>query len=287
MIIYKVTNKVNGKIYIGKHKNPQLGRYKGSGTLLKRAIKKYGTSNFSWELLEENISSKAMLDEREKYFISIFNSTDKRIGYNIAKGGEGGDTITHHPDRNAIIEKRHAAHRKTVLDKYGVSCILNVPEIREKARQTKIENGALIGKWHSPANRKSCAIKKNERNADWRDKIASSNTRGRGVKLSEPRQKTCPQRGHDISPVSAIAFRQSRESPKTKTHRENLSVSLTNFWKTHTPTNSVAVVVDGIRYVSLQAACDKTGLNMSTLRNRCKSNNPRFKMTYREDAPKD
>lgn len=45
MIIYKTTNLINGKIYIGfdSHNNPE---YFGSGKLIKMALKKYGTSNF-------------------------------------------------------------------------------------------------------------------------------------------------------------------------------------------------------------------------------------------------
>jgi hypothetical protein len=42
--IYKTTNLINGKIYIGKrsHKNPEKDKYLGSGNVLKQAISKYG-----------------------------------------------------------------------------------------------------------------------------------------------------------------------------------------------------------------------------------------------------
>jgi len=52
MEIYKTTNKINGKIYIGKDttSNPQ---YLGSGKLIKRAILKYGVENFTKEILDQ------------------------------------------------------------------------------------------------------------------------------------------------------------------------------------------------------------------------------------------
>ena len=50
-VIYKVTNNVNGKIYIGKNatNNPH---YFGSGIILRNAIKKYNKKNFKKEILE-------------------------------------------------------------------------------------------------------------------------------------------------------------------------------------------------------------------------------------------
>ena len=103
MIIYKITNLINGKIYIGKDtkNNPD---YLGSGVLLKKAILKYGKNNFRKEIIEE-ISTIHELNEREIYWIDKLKACDKNIGYNIAKGGTGGDTYSENPDYNNIIEK--------------------------------------------------------------------------------------------------------------------------------------------------------------------------------------
>ena len=88
MIIYKTTNLINGKFYIGKDvKNKKL--YLGSGKLLKQAIQKYGKENFKKEILEYCIDLKH-LDEREIYWIDKYNSI--KNGYNLTEGGTGGDT---------------------------------------------------------------------------------------------------------------------------------------------------------------------------------------------------
>ena len=62
--IYKTTNNINGKIYIGQHKSNIFdSNYKGSGVRLADAIKKYGKDNFSVELLVE-CQSKQEMDEQ-------------------------------------------------------------------------------------------------------------------------------------------------------------------------------------------------------------------------------
>lgn len=81
MFIYKTTNLVNGKIYIGLHtKNDP--NYIGSGTAFKKALKKFGTINFKREILE-NCKTIAELIEREMFWIEKYNSTNPKIGYNI------------------------------------------------------------------------------------------------------------------------------------------------------------------------------------------------------------
>lgn len=101
MVIYKTTNLINGKFYVGKDEknNPD---YYGSGLILNKAIEKYGKENFTKEILETCLS-KEELNEREIYWISKLNATID--GYNIALGGAGGDTYSMNPNLHNIKEK--------------------------------------------------------------------------------------------------------------------------------------------------------------------------------------
>jgi len=90
MYIYKTTNLINGKIYIGQHYGIRKN-YLGSGTLLLKSIKEYGRENFSNEILEY-CEKLEHLDDREKFWIKELDSTNPDIGYNIAIGGTGIDT---------------------------------------------------------------------------------------------------------------------------------------------------------------------------------------------------
>lgn len=94
--IYKITNNINGKIYIGQshyiearwesHKRNAF--YKNSSSYdfaLYRAMRKYGIENFSFEIIEECQSEE--LNKREKYWIDFYNSYKQ--GYNMTLGGEG------------------------------------------------------------------------------------------------------------------------------------------------------------------------------------------------------
>lgn len=91
MYIYKTTNKINGKIYIGQSTKNKIDiNYFGSGKLIKQAIKKYGIENFEREILECFIDKKE-LDESEVFYIKEFDSNNLEIGYNLKnfKQGEG------------------------------------------------------------------------------------------------------------------------------------------------------------------------------------------------------
>lgn len=94
--IYKTTNLVNGKIYIGQHKSTNFdARYYGSGLLLREALKKYGKDNFTIEVIEE-CASKKELDEKEIYYIYLFDAMNSDIDYNLSLGGTGGDIYIIH-----------------------------------------------------------------------------------------------------------------------------------------------------------------------------------------------
>lgn len=108
--IYKIVNEINGKVYIGQTVNLEKRWYKhcylassGFDRHLYNAMRKYGLNNFHIEVIEE--CSEEKLDEREKYWIQQYNSTDKNNGYNKSFGGEGGDTwsLNDHKDETSAL----------------------------------------------------------------------------------------------------------------------------------------------------------------------------------------
>lgn len=91
MVIYKTTNILNGKIYVGKDERNDPN-YLGSGYILKKAITKYGKHNFVKEILEE-CNDREALNVCERFWIKKLNCLDSNIGYNVAEGGTGGNTF--------------------------------------------------------------------------------------------------------------------------------------------------------------------------------------------------
>lgn len=146
--IYKTTNLVNNKIYIGQKKSTTFKEnYLGSGVNIRKAIKKYSKNNFSVELIE-CCDSQQQLDERERYYIDEFNSQNVEIGYNITNGGQSRFfTGQHHSEesKQKMSEKaKKREHmpttrgRKTYTD--GKQNKMILPE--------EVEYYESIGWWH-------------------------------------------------------------------------------------------------------------------------------------------
>jgi hypothetical protein len=93
-LIYKITNNVNGKIYIGAHKtNDKNDGYMGSGKIIKKAINKYGFDKFTKDIIYEASSSEEMY-LKEKELVEL-----GKHSYNLKKGGQGGwDFNNSNPD---------------------------------------------------------------------------------------------------------------------------------------------------------------------------------------------
>lgn len=91
MYIYKTTNLINNKIYIGLSSRgiEESTEYLGSGTYITSAIQKYGKENFIKEIIQV-CQNKEELNNAEIYWIDFYKSTDSNIGYNILSGGYGG-----------------------------------------------------------------------------------------------------------------------------------------------------------------------------------------------------
>ena len=116
--IYKVTNNINGKIYVGKQTNTNKNYY-GSGKLIKQAIKKYGIENFTKEIIDEVIGD-ILGSETEIYWITRLNALS---GYNLEIHGNGGE----------ISERQRKMNSETIKKMWSdPNSIFNSPEYRSR-----------------------------------------------------------------------------------------------------------------------------------------------------------
>lgn len=94
--VYKITNKINNKVYIGITSKGISARWKehlwnaehGCPFKLHNALRKYGKENFTIELIDF-CNSWEELTEKEKYYIAQYKSTEDEFGYNLTEGGDG------------------------------------------------------------------------------------------------------------------------------------------------------------------------------------------------------
>lgn len=110
--IYKITCKVNNKLYIGQTNEPLKQRFKRhmgyqkdeKDTKFYRAVRKYGTENFYIEEIDV-AETQEELDEKEIYWINYYDSVNSGYNSKNTKGKCGGDTLTNHPNIEEIKEK--------------------------------------------------------------------------------------------------------------------------------------------------------------------------------------
>ena len=140
MFIYKVTNNITGKVYIGKKEIlDDWNSYYGSGKIIKRSLKKYGKENFTKEIIEE-CKTKQELNKRERYWIQKLNTLYPN-GYNIMYGGNGGDILTHHPNKIQIGKKISKSHIGKLNHMFGKKHTKEKPI--KKIHNHKLSNSEL------------------------------------------------------------------------------------------------------------------------------------------------
>ena len=120
-IVYKITNKLNGKGYVGKTTRPlevRFNEHAKADSYIGNSIRKYGEENFSREVIEECGTSE-QLNEREIFWIAHFNCKQPN-GYNQTDGGDKPTFLDHHHEEETklslSLSHRGESPYKNLLD---------------------------------------------------------------------------------------------------------------------------------------------------------------------------
>lgn len=173
--IYKITNIITGKIYIGSHKTKNLNdNYMGSGEYLKNSQLLHGIENFKKEILFVFDTAEEMYKKEAEIVDETFISKDNT--YNLKLGGVGGwDHVNSNESlrKEKNIKARQAAD-KTINCKYSVNNPAQTQSAREKLSKSmlnRIEKGyvprppSFNGKKHSEESKNRMRAKKSGRNS--------------------------------------------------------------------------------------------------------------------------
>lgn len=177
--IYLTTNHINGMKYIGKHYGELDDSYLGSGKLLKQDILKYGKEHFTKSILHVS-NNDLENDEKEKYFIALYNATSNPLFYNIHVGGSGGNTMAGYtPEEkealrrklselnrgkgNGMYGKHHTEQTKAFLSYWATferdNSSYRTEEFKQKmSRVTSGSNNGMYGKKHTEESKQKMSI---------------------------------------------------------------------------------------------------------------------------------
>ena len=173
--VYKVTNKINSKVYIGTHKTNDLNdNYMGSGKYLKYSQTKHGMENFEKEILHVFDNSKEMFAKEHELVNEEFIAETNT--YNLKIGGCGGWEYNNTPKGQTLREQSYATWQQAGVaahmlkyehdEEYRLGRQSHLKDISEKGRrqsQLNNPNGTFHGKTHTDETKHKMSEKAKER----------------------------------------------------------------------------------------------------------------------------
>jgi group I intron endonuclease len=252
-VIYKITNSVNNKVYIGKtictlcsrinkHKYDSIRK----NSYLYTAIRKYGWDCFSCNILEKCVD-RGHLNEREIYWIDLYDSTNKKNGYNLHPGGTGGScyhklTKEQQKAYGAKISSKntgkhiHDEEWKIMMSKKMKGRVIT-KETKERIADA-LRDGYKTGRIKKPTTlppsmkgkkhteQAKSRMSQSHKGVTWNEKYTQQDILHRIQILKERHKKQCKY----ITKQEVIRAIQMLDMPTAKTVSYLLKVSTTTLW---------------------------------------------------------
>jgi len=153
-IVYKITNELDGKIYIGCHKTEDINDgYMGSGSYLKRAQEKHNIENFTKEILHVFDTAEEMFDMESMLVNEDFAQSKET--YNLKLGGEGGFDYINSTGLNNNGDKFQWYIEKLKDDEFReLDTKIKSERFKRLHREGKFKYDTFTGKSHTPEAKK-------------------------------------------------------------------------------------------------------------------------------------
>ena len=174
--IYKITNTLNNKIYIGKHKTKDLNdEYMGSGKLLKRAIEKHGIDKFQKQILFV-FDNEEDMNKKEKEIVNSLFVEDKKT-YNLCIGGKGGFSYINDNGLGGTLGYKHSEETKLHLSRIASGRKLKEETKQKISLSRSGKNNPMYGKdpWNKNKTH-SCKTKEKMKLSSSGEKNSQYNT---------------------------------------------------------------------------------------------------------------
>lgn len=182
--VYKHTNKINGKVYIGITSREPEKRWENGygyyGQPFYNAILKYGWENFEHEILFEGLTEKEA-KEKEIEQIELFNSSDTKFGYNASKGGESANGMMHSEETKRKISNSLKGRESPLKGRRWSE---------ERRIRISGENSAWYGKRHTEETKEKMRNSYHYHITDETRKRMSENRKGKRTGKENPRSKS-------------------------------------------------------------------------------------------------
>lgn len=249
--VYKHTNKINGKVYVGITSMDVKRRWEnGNGyskqPLFWRAIQKYGWDSFSHEILYDGLS-KQEAEEKEIELIAACKSTDRKYGYNIQNGG---NTLGKHSEETC--KKISESNKGKII----------TPEQR-----LKISN-ALKGQRLSSETRRKISESLKGKKCFWYGKVGP--TKGRKAPPDELKRRSEAHKGQTVSEETKMKISKALKGDKSVWYgKKHTDESIAKMKENAANKRKIRCVETETIYDSIHDAGDKSNINYRNIHSVC------------------